>query len=246
MAHVRQKGRFRPARGLGLFAGLFQLFLIADGFGDVQGKTDHIAALAALVDQLDIGVVPQPDHRGFGRRRLPPALHHGAPFRGVLGADVDDPLLGQKLQQAGIGDARPHLLQPFEHGQIGVVGRDHAVIQIEEGKAVLNRLDRVPEATFRDLDLLMGRAQVGFDTPVLILDRLDLRAGFVNFVRKGLGMAAQLAVGGEELGLLEFQQTFRGQPGTAFIGQFVGKAHACPFKGPCNGGSASRQLRAAR
>ena len=229
VAHVGQERGLGPVRRLGPFARLFQFFLIADGFGDVQREADHVTALAALVDEFDIGVVPEPDHRGFGRRRLPSAQHHGAPFGGAVGADVDDSLIRQELQQVGIGDAGPDFFQPFEHREIGIVGRDHAVVQIEEGEAVLYRFDGMPEAAFSNLDLLMRLAQVGFDASVLILDCLDLCARLVDFVGQRLGMAAQLSVGREEFGLFQFQQAFRRQPGAPFISQFVGKAHAGPF-----------------
>ena len=43
-------------------------------------------------------------------------------------------------------------------------------------------------------------------------------------------MADQLAVGGEQLRLFQFQQAFRGKPGAAFFGQFGDETHACPFR----------------
>ena len=84
----------------------------------------------------------------------------------------------------------------------------------------------MPEAAFGNLDLLIGVVQIGFDTLVLVSDGLNLCPCFVNLVREGQRMLAQLAIGCLQFGLFLFQQPFCGQSGAPFFCQFVRKAHA--------------------
>ena len=84
----------------------------------------------------------------------------------------------------------------------------------------------MPQATLRDLDLLVCHGQIRLHAPVFILNGLHTRTGFVDFFRQGLRMAAQLAICGKKLGLLQFKHALCRKPGTPFFSQFVGKAHS--------------------
>ena len=225
VAHVRQKRRFRPVGHLGPFAGGPEVLFVGHAGGDVQRQAHHVAALTALVDQPDVFAVPPAQHDGL-RVGCQPALgHHRAPIgRGQI-AGVDQPFVGQQLQDAGIGHARHHFLQPVEGGDIGGVGADHQPVDVEKGETVLDRLDRMPQPALRDLDLLVRDGQVGFHPFVLVANGGDFGLRLADLPGQGQRMAAQLAIRGRELRLLQFQQPFGRQPGATLLGEFVGKAH---------------------
>ena len=123
-------------------------------------------------------------------------------------------------------DAGADLLQPVEGCHVGIVGRDQRIVVVEDRETVLDRLDGVPQASLCDLDLLVGDGQVGLDALVLVGDVDDLLARLDDLFRQGAGMQPQLAVGRIELGLLELQQAFGGQPAAPFVGEFLCQTHA--------------------
>src|SRR6056297_3120775 len=115
MAHVGQKRGLGMICRLGTVAGILQLFFAQDRFGDVERKADHVAAVTAFVDQLDIGAIPKADHLGFGGVALPAVKHPLAPLGGRGISDIDDALFGQELQDFDIADAGLDGFEPIEH-----------------------------------------------------------------------------------------------------------------------------------
>ena len=190
VAHVGEEGGFGAVGGLGPLALGLELFLVADGFGDVQRQAAHVAAMAALIDEPEVFVVPEPDVDRFGPRRLPALGHHLAPVGGMQIAGVDDAFLGHHLQDAGIGDAGRDFIHVLEQGEIGGIGPDHDVVGIEERKAVADRLDRMPQTAFGDLDLLVGSAQIRTETFVFIPNGRDLGLGPADLLGQRQRMAA--------------------------------------------------------
>ena len=225
VAHIGEKDRLGPVCVLGGTACLPEALLMADRFGDVERKADHVAVGAALIDQLDIMPVPEPDHFRFGRLALPAVEHPLAPCRRRHLADVDNAFLRENLKHRDIGDARPHLFEAVENRQIGLVGKDQAAVGIEDGKPVLYRLDRVPQPPLGDLDLLVGVQEVGFYPLVLAEHGLDDGAGLDNLFGERQRVLVQLAIGCVKLGLFLFQQPFGRKARAPFFEKFVGEVH---------------------
>ncbi len=197
-----------------------------DRIGDVERKAHHIATMSTLINQLDIMPIPEPDHLWFRREALPAIQHLLPPFMRFHRADINDPLFCDELQDLDIAHAGLDGFQPVKHREIGIVGRDHPAVGIKKGKAILNRLDRMPEPTFGNLDLLIGLIQIGFDALVLVADGLHLGPRLMDLMRQGKRMLTQLAIGGLQFGLFLFQQAFSGQSGAPFFCQFIREAHA--------------------
>ena len=228
MAHVREKGGFGAVGRFSDLARLFQARLVDHGRGDVQPQRDNVAPGAAPVDQLDVLVVPQPDRGGFRIGRHPAIRHHGPPI--VVGhlACVHDALIGQHLKDGDVIHPRTDQLHAVEDRQIGAVGGQHLVGIVEKSEPVGHRFNRMPQPPLRDLDLVVGHAEVGFDAQVLVAHGRDLGAGLVDLVAQFLRVAVQLAPCCRQFRLLEFKQTFGRQPSAPFFRQFVGQRHGAP------------------
>ncbi len=198
----------------------------AHQLGDVDGKAHDAPIRGAPVLDLEEMAGPQADRHRRNRLRLPARQHAFPPHGGRFALKIDDPLLDHHVDDMRVTRAGGDGVQPLEHREIGRVGDLEQPLGIEQGKAVTDRAQRLPELPLHHLDLLERLAEFGAHAHVLVAHRRHFGPGFGDFVAQHAGMVAELAVGGEQFGLLEFKQPFRRQPGAPFLGQFLGQTHA--------------------
>ena len=226
MAHIGEKGAFGAVGAFSLLAGGVEFAFIADRVGDIQRQKNDVAFGAALINQLDINVVPQPQDDRFGLRVFPPLHHHRPPVRGAHLADINDAFFGRQLQHADIGHAWLNLVQTIKNADPGLIRGQQFAVLIEKGKTILNGLNRMPQPPLRDLDLFLRLGQVKLEPVVFVADIFDLGPRFIDLFRQGTRMPSELAIGRVKLSLFLFQQLFSRQSRAAFFRKLSREAHA--------------------
>ena len=209
--------------------------------GDVDGKADHITIARAAVDEADVVAVGVFQDVGFG-------LVGVEALQDIPGPGFDRIIA--KVEKAAGGQDRQHLVKAdaggdglaAERREIGVVGRHQLEIGIKDRKAVLDRVDGIPQPPFGHDGGGMGLVEVLDEARVLAFQHLCLgqgRAGlfamFDHLIGQRPRVQRQFFIRGKQLAAFLFQQPFRCQPKPSLFRKTFCQIHSTH---PCPGPSA--------
>ncbi|MEH6674084.1 MAG: hypothetical protein V7666_06720 [Sulfitobacter sp.] len=90
-------------------------------------------------------------------------------------------------------------------------------MSVKKGKAVVDGLNRMPQAPFRQFNLFPRCAKIGHYPLVFKTDTFDLRPRLGDFVMYALGVLIKFSLGGTKLRLLSFKPCFRLFAAAAFL-----------------------------
>jgi hypothetical protein len=232
VAHVGEEGGLRAIRGLRLFPRALERLLPPDGRRDVERERDHVPVPRAPVDQAGELPVPEPQRDRLDHGLAPAGEHPRAPVLPPLRSDVDQTLARGDFEKLGIVDAGADVVHPLERREIGRIRRDHRAVRVEDGEAVPDRLDRVPEPPLGDLHRVLRALEVVADDAALLAERFRLAPLDREPIRQQTGVSCDLLVRLGQLGLAALEDPLGGEARAPFDRQAVVIAHAMLRRGP--------------
>ena len=187
--------------------------------GDVDRERHHVAAARAPVHEA------HPHARGKAQLDrgdvlgLPARAHPADPGLGGFARKVDEAALRRDAQQFAIGNAGLHRGDRLERGEKGAVGGDKALAGVEDGKAVVDGVDRIPQPPLghhrggmRAFEIVDEARREALERRGLGARRGGLLALFVELVGDRAGMERELFVRGQQLAAFLFEHPFGRKP----------------------------------